>query len=256
MACQVPPTGMHLPRRRRFRFSVRALLIATALLGAMLGLRIRTAQRQEAAVRAIRALGGTVFYDYQMKRRQDPSAGRAIVDPNASPAYPAWFRRIADRLFPPRVEYVSLRDTGATDAHLCLLDDLPHVTVLDLKSTRITDRGMVHLSRLPLEVLSLWKTGIGDEGIRQLRDRTALRNVVLDETKVTDAALADVAGWTDLEEWLGLCYTRVTDEGVGRLSGLKKLRTLNLIGTSVTAERARELRAALSQTDISIGGPP
>ena len=108
---------------------------------------------------------------------------------------------------------MSLRDTEATDEQLSLLDDLPHVTVLDLKRTRITDRGMVHLSRLPLQALSLWKTVLATKvSINCAADGSQERRARRDEGDL-DAALDDVAGWTDLEEWLGLCYTRVTDEG-------------------------------------------
>jgi hypothetical protein len=276
MALQLDPGSVAPSRRSILRFTVRALLIAIVVFGAVLGLRLQVTRRQDAAVRTIRALGGKVYYAYQTTR---DSTGRTVYNPSAPTPYPDWCRVVGEQLFPPRVTCVGLRDTQADDSDLRLLADLPHVTSLDLTNTRITDRGLVHLSHLPLqslsltstrvtdhgmillrhlplEALALWKTDIGDEGVHHLRGLTTLKNMVLDETRITDAAMEDVAQWVNMEEWLGLCHTRVTDDGARRLTTLKKLRNLNFIGTSVTEDCKRWLRAELPKADISVGDPP
>ena len=49
-----------------------------------------------------------------------------------------------------------------------------------------------------LEELELQLTGIGDDGVRHLAGLTDLRRLSLHGTKVTDAAMADVAKMKDL----------------------------------------------------------
>lgn len=58
----MPPITKH----RRFRFSLRTLLIVVVVLGVVLGwfaFKMRKAERQRKAVEAIREAGGVVIYD-------------------------------------------------------------------------------------------------------------------------------------------------------------------------------------------------
>jgi hypothetical protein len=215
---------------------------------------------------------GTVYYDYQIKRDR---SGSIVVDPQTPFPYPRWLRPLVEAIAPPSVVSVRLRDTAATDRDLEVLKALPDVQNLDLANTQITDDGLVvvgqlhklrsltflgpeigdrgvgHLKHLRLDQLSLWKTSVTDAGIRHLRGMTTLRNLVLDETRITDAALDDVGQLTNLEEWLGLTHTHVTDAGLPSLAGLRKLKILNLIGTKVSSEGLEELRKTLPETDVS-----
>jgi hypothetical protein len=70
---------------------------------------------------------------------------------------------------------------------------------------------------------------------------------------VSDVGLSYLRELTELEEWLGLCRTQVTDEGIQCLSGLTKLKQLNVRGTSVTEDGARSLQESLPSTMISYG---
>ena len=260
------------PRRRWLQFSVRTVVILIAALSVWLGLRVNAARRQRAAVAAIHSLGGRVHYDFQFKRSVN---GREFVDPKSPLPYPDWLGPLAERVMPPRVFSVSLRDTAATDRDLELLRSLPHIRNLDLARTNITDKGLEivgrqsqlrsltllgpkfgddgvsHLRHLRLERLSLWKTTVTDRGVRHLREMTTLQNLVLDETRITDGALEDVGQLTNLEEWLGLTHTQVTDAGLVHLTRLKKLKVLNLIGTTVSPKGVRTLRQELPDASIS-----
>jgi len=259
-------------RTRWLQFSVRTLLLVVAVLSVWLGLRVNAARRQRAAVIAIQQLGGTVCYDYQIKR---DGTGRNVVYPKTPFPYPEWLRPLAEAVAPPTVVSVRLRDTAATDRDLELLKSLRYVRDLDLANTRISDDGLVivgqlrrlrsltflgpqigdhgvaHLKRLQLEQLSLWKTNVTDAGVGHLRDMRTLRNLVLDETQITDAALEHLGQLTSLEEWLGLTHTHVTDAGLTHLTQLKKLKNLNLIGTNVSRDGLEQLRKALPETNVS-----
>src|SRR5258708_6088843 len=62
---------------------------------------------------------------------------------------------------------------------------------------------------------------------------TALDGPVLDNTQVTDAALAYLKGLTGLQT-LNIGGTLVTDAGVAHLKGLTNLQAIGLFGTRVT----------------------
>ena len=222
------------------------------------------------------ALGGNVYYDYQSSV---DSTGRMTVDPKAAHPHSLGVRLVIEQLFPRDVVSVDLRDTKADDDDARLLGRLPAVehvglaktnitdealaTVgrlsglrsLSLIETRITDRGMAHLEPLELESLSLWKTDVTDRGVKHLRNMKSLRNLVLDETRITNACLEDVGRLTNLEEWLGLTQTQITDDGLHHLTRLKKLQNLNLIGTNVSNDGLRKLRKALPKANISPFSP-
>jgi len=254
------------------RYRLRTLLIVMAALGVWLGLRVNVSRRQRAAVAAIQRLGGTVYFEHQMKH---DSRGRLVAIPNAPLPHPGWLRPVAERVFPSGVASVRLRDTPATDRDLELLKSLPRVRYLDLANTNISDEGLVvvgrlrrlqsltvlgpsigdrgveHLRGLRLEQLSLWKTKVTDAGVRHLRGMTSLRSLILDETCITDAALEDVGQLVNLDEWLGLTHNDLSDAGLPNLKNLKKLRNLNLIGTKVSSDGLSRLRATLPETNVS-----
>jgi len=254
------------------RYGLRTMLIVVAVLCIWLGMRVNKVRRQQAAIAAIERLGGSIYYQYQLSRGYN---GRFLAEPDAPPPYPRWCRRAAEQVFPPAVGRVNLRDTPTTDRDLELLRSLPDVTRLDLVNTNVTDEGMAvvgrlrklqslvlrgpsvgdrgveHIKHLKLEYLSLWDTSVSDVGVHHLRDMTTLQVLILDGTKITDAALPDIGRLVNLNDWLGLTHTEVTDVGLPHLTTLKNLRKLNLIGTKVSREGLRDLRKALPQAHIS-----
>jgi len=254
------------------RYGLRTLLIVVAAVGVWLGVRVNAARRQQAAVATIQRLGGTVYYAHQIR---EDSLGRLVAEPDKPLPLPKWLRPVAERIFPPAVASVSLRETQATDRDLEILKFFPHLRRLDLAKTAVTDdglaivgrlreleslsvvgleiddRGIEHLKSLRLTHLSLWKTRVTDAGVRHLRHMTMLRMLTLDETQITDAAMEDVGELVNLEEWLGLTDNRLTDAAVPHLSKLTKLRSLNLLRTNVSPEGLRQLRIALPGTQVS-----
>src|SRR5262245_45100896 len=74
------------PRRERrgFRFSLRTLLLLVAILSVWLGFLVKRAKQQQAAIKEIEALGGWVYYDYQM------ADGKPFATPDARSWVPEW----------------------------------------------------------------------------------------------------------------------------------------------------------------------
>jgi hypothetical protein len=163
---------------------------------------------------------------------------------------------------------------SVTNAGLAAVQDLPDLQQLYVLGTRIRDRGMVHLERMPtLEVLELPAT-ITDAGLRILPSLPTLRvlslrtNIAitdeslvavgacptlqvldLSETTINDAGLAylrDIPQLMVLDLW----NTPVSDAGLAHLHGHTMLRHVIVKGTQVTAHGIAALQEALPHCKI------
>lgn len=146
---------------------------------------------------------------------------------------------------------LTLQRTNVTDEGVASVARMRNLRQLDLSETAVTDKGLAKLKGLQLRELFLWRLNITDAGVAHLREMKSLERLILDETRVTDAALADIAHLNNLQHWLGLCYTQITDEGLEQLSGLKKLEHINLLYTDISREAALKLKQQLPNTEIS-----
>src|SRR4051812_2804623 len=70
----------------------------------------------------------------------------------------------------PDMVVVSLAGTDVTDDDLKLFENFPHVQVLDLSRTAVSDHGLSHLAKLPaLEELIVVNTQISEGSIELFR---------------------------------------------------------------------------------------
>lgn len=117
-----------------------------------------------------------------------------------------------------------------TDASLNALQRIaPQVLWLDLGGTRVSDKGLAELAKLPnLTRLHLQHTQVGDSGVTQV---------------------ARLAGL----EYLNLYGTAVTDKGLDALSSMKQLRALYVWETRVTPGGISRLQSALPRLAIESG---
>ena len=166
---------------RWYQFSLRSFLIVTvicALASAWIARQIERKRNEREAVEAIVKLGGWVVYDYVHD-------GKA-----ANPPGPAWLRKLIGDNFFGEVVYVNLgRNSKMTEAYWTKLDQLPHVEILDLSESDVTDDDLVHL-----------------KGFSQLQGLRLVR------TKVTDAGLEHLKGLTNLQ-WVSVNGTRIAATG-------------------------------------------
>lgn len=146
---------------------------------------------------------------------------------------------------------LDLHHTDIVDARLGELTiAVPALKELDLGETQVTDAGMKHLAKLPLQSLNLEETAVTDVGLRDVAKLSELRDLGLVRTKVTDAGLKELARLTQLRE-LFLIKTQVTDQGLTSLTGLRELEFLHLDGTAVTADGVARLREKLPKAKVS-----
>ena len=155
------------PKRRWLRFSLRTLLLLTAVIAAWFGWQVNKAQKQKAAVAAVEAAGGTVEYQRLNRWR---------------------------RLFQPvHVWHVTEVDfeSGKVDDNLLEsvkdhLENLASLKALSLRNTRITDKGLLHLRGLrSLYWLYIIDAPITDAGLLYIGQIPNLAGVSHAKTKAT-----------------------------------------------------------------------
>jgi hypothetical protein len=148
---------------------------------------------QDAAVAAIKELGGEVTFDEKIPSR--PLIG------------------------------VDLRDSKTTDAGLVHLKGLTSLQILDLRKTKVTDDGLEHLKELTgLLSLSLMYTQVTDTGLSHLKGLKSLQQLRLHGTQIADPGLMHLKGLTSLRT-LMIYETKVTTAGVNDIqSALPKCK--------------------------------
>ena len=184
------PVAQQLPNRRLLRFSLRTLLILTALVAVWFAWQVTKAQKQRAAVAAIEAAGGVVTYE--------------SVFPDDS--------RIADfigRDFTQHVNFVHMKDSRTTDDDLASLADLPRTKMLVATDCNITDDGLRHVQQLRnLAILYISSTCVSDSGLDIVEKVRSLRLIVCVDCPVSADRVAafrharpDVELVSTIEEW-------------------------------------------------------
>jgi internalin A len=180
----------------------------------------------------------------------------------------------------PRLTTLNLRGTDVTDTSLSYVGELPQLRSLDISFTQVTDVGLEHLASLAaLEELQLGGDKISGVGLHVLKLLPRLRKLSFYGIQrrnagwcwapvLTDLELETIAllrGLEELNVGLGVALgtprppglgpadgeaecriaggTRVTDLGVGKLTALARLRSLDLSGSSITANGIRSLAA-------------
>ena len=249
-----------------FRLTVRRLMAAVLVLGAVFGWTALQAHIQQSAVLAIKNAGGTVTYDWESR------SGKAIQ--GAKPWAPTWLAdllgvdyfghvvavslhgqidgklQFVQRLV--RLERLDISHSSASDAGLASIEDLTGLRELVLNHTRVTDNGLAHIERMTeLARLHLGGNQITDSGLQHLRQATRLRSLDLDNTGVTDAGLEYLRLATELR-FLNLGATQVTDNGMANLEDMTELSTLVLYLTQVTPDRIQGLRQRMPKLEFVI----
>jgi Leucine Rich repeat len=203
-------------RRRWYQYSLRTLLIGIVVLSlpcCWLGMKVREARQQAAAVAAIQKLGGDVLYDYEFDAQGDFVRNAALPGPK-------WLHSLLGDDFFDNVFLVELQGAhrAVTDADLEHLKAFTKLSVLDLGYSQVTNAGVERLKGLTqLKTLFLNNTQVTDAGLKYLAQLTQLEDLHLAQTQVTDAGLEYLKGLTCLKTELDLSFTQVTDAGVAKL---------------------------------------
>ena len=150
------------------------------------------------------------------------------------------------------LDNLDLTNTRVTDVGLNHLGKLSNLQRLYLCGTQITDAGLVSLKPLKnLEVLYMGRTRITHAGLveLELKNMTCLKELDLNGTQISDAALMQLEGLVKLRK-LDLSFTRCTDNGLSYLKGLTGMQFLSLRSTLVTDAGVAELKRSLPRLTI------
>ena len=104
-------------------------------------------------------------------------------------------------------------------------------------------------------VVDLDSTKVIDADLEHLKGFTKLKELLLADTRITDAGLVHLKELTKLQT-LDLCFnvpfvkSEVTDAGLVHLKGLSNLQDLDLGGTKVTDAGVKKLQQALPKCKI------
>jgi hypothetical protein len=121
-----------------------------------------------------------------------------------------------------------------TDMELADYGLLAKTEKLDLRRSRVTDAGLVHLTKATrLKQLWLDKCQVTDAGLVHLKTLTNLESLRLDDTRVTDRGLANLKGMAKLKS-LNLSNTSISDAGMVHLARLINLTELGLDSTQIS----------------------
>jgi hypothetical protein len=150
---------------------------------------------------------------------------------------------------------VDLHATQVSDADLIVFEtarkDLKSLRMLDLRLTKISDKGVARLKNLSsLQTLNLFRTQLGDKGLADLKKLTKLETLLIGGTKVTDAGLIHLNRLTKLRK-LSLFQTQVSDQGIAQLKLMGSLEVLLITGSKISSAGAAELQKALPKVRFS-----
>jgi hypothetical protein len=225
--------------RRWLRIGLAVLLALVTALCVWLSVEAIRAYRQRLAVREIRGLGGYTL------RLHDRAQGEHLT--------PRWHETVFGGDFMNPVVAVRLAGTDADDEVLIRIGTFTRLVLLDLRDTRISDRGLAHLRRLNrLRVLILTGTEVSDKGLAELQDMPQLAALCLEETNVTDEGLRHLRGLTNLR-WLDLGGTRITDASLMHLQECPSLQVLIVDRCHTSPEGVAAMERALPRTCVCDG---
>ena len=144
----------------------------------------------------------------------------------------------------PKLQTLNLRDTKISDKGLKSLVKLKGLKKLDLSECNSpgvsSDSGATFAQIPSLESLNLWATNFTDEGVKELATLSKLTWLNLDNTKVTDRGVQAIESMNQLT-WIHLGKTKVTDGVVPSLLKLENLKYLDVSYTALTKDAFYEL---------------
>ncbi len=176
-----------------------------------------------------------------------------------------------------KIETAWFNNSDISDNGLTPLKKLPHLRVLGLGRTIISDKGLETIAQLKsIEDLWLGKTLVTDQGMSLLEGLPRLQTLGLEQTEVSDAGLQALGKCKRLDElWLnqsqvgdeglkylinlrldalGLSGTHVSDRGCAQIARIKSLQTLQLANTAVTNQSLTALSVLPKLTHLDLSG--
>lgn len=227
-----------IPKQRsrrwpRFRFRLRTFVLIVTLLAVWLSIHLQRAHRQKLAVEKFREYGGWVAYDYQIEdSTTNPERQSWVPEWLRQTVGIDFFHNVAHvNLVYWDASGDRLDNRNSEPAPLQYLKDTPWVTRVLLKETQATDDNLQHLRHLrDLESLYIWDASqVTDAGVEHLRSLKSLQSIHLSNSRITDQSMDVFAELPKLQE-LTLQGNQLSDQGIRKLAVLEDLESLWVCG--------------------------
>jgi internalin A len=156
------------------------------------------------------------------------------------------------------------------DGALAAMKGWKQLRSLNLRGTKVTDAGLVHLAGLPIETLDVGYSFFTDNGFDALVNLPKLKHLAVGGNKITDTGLNAVRLLTTLTELdlsgaqrtdSGIWAATITDRSIETVDSLQSIQLLNLKGAKFTdtgfakLTRLKQLkRIDLGETNLSAIG--
>ncbi len=162
-----------------------------------------------------------------------------------------WAMQYVGRL--EQLNTLMMWDAEVSDKGVGLLQNLRELRYLHLSNAGITDHSLFVLSTLrDLKSMSLQGNHFTDEGLRHLKGMTQLETLWLglgNAEGMTDVGMTFIGSLGNLKT-LELQHSRITDEGLEELQGLKKLEKLFVGGTAVTSNGISKIKVSIPGLEV------
>jgi Leucine-rich repeat (LRR) protein len=128
------------------------------------------------------------------------------------------------------------------------------IIALNLRGTWVNDVELIDVARLPnLERLNLSHTRISDEGVRNLKAATKIRELNLYYAEqITDQGMSAIKEWKMLKR-LDLRGTRISNGTLEILSHMPQLEALGIANTQVTDNGMEYLTSLTNLKELALG---
>jgi Leucine Rich repeat len=249
------------------------------------------ARGQRDAVAAIKAKGGQVSYPWDDPQASDtpivfsrPGLPNWLISWTGSgddsgelgPAAPAWlvaplgvdcFGDVTSVVMPrgtsielmerlshlEHIKRLRIQYSVVSEPGMKAVGQLVHLEHLTFFRSRFLKGGFAHLANLQnLRTLNLEGTTVDDDAtLTSLKGLTALTELNLGDTKITDLGMPSLRGLNNLED-LNLNRALISDTGLSQLAGLTALARLSIIGTRLNGTGLAHLKGLTRLEELSL----
>jgi Leucine Rich repeat len=159
---------------------------------------------------------------------------QAIIELADVPVAEAESLEFLSNLQPDALQHLHLSNEPVSDKGLAAISKLKGLQCLNLDGTDVTDAGLVHLDLPVLSALSLKDTKVTNEGVSHIAASLGTLNLlVLRGTQITDKSAPSI-GLLGRLEALDLSHTEITDDGLAEIAHLSPIHKLSLAADNIT----------------------
>jgi hypothetical protein len=146
----------------------------------------------------------------------------------------------------PNLAKLMLNDTDITNDSMQVLarQGLQNLQDLNLSSTRVADEGIAQLKGLPLKALNISDTATSDDCMRDIKTMRGLQVLTADYSGVGNEGVKSIKEMPSLRS-LSLKGCPITDDCIRDLAACQNLMLLNLEDTKLTPANVRLLQRQL-----------